>query len=137
MEETGVPGENHFRHVKCCDMTQILSKVTLNTHDSNPLLFPRFKISTLKMIKIRKLSKIKLHLYISVVIYLVMISCHSRVVRDFILQVDYKMKNKTKYQAVGTVSKSNRKTKNTKLSEQYPNLTEKHKIPSCRNSIQI
>ena len=73
MEETGVPGENHFRHVKCCDMTQILYKVTLNTHDSNLLLCPRFKISTLKMIKIRKLSKIKLHLYISVVIYLVMI----------------------------------------------------------------
>jgi hypothetical protein len=46
------------------------------------------------------------------------------------------MKNK-KYQTVGTVPKSNRKTKNTKLSEQFQNLIEKQKIPNCRNSSKI
>jgi hypothetical protein len=39
-----------------------------------------------------------------------------------------KMKNK-KYKTVGTVPKSNRKTRNTTLSEQFQNLTEKQEIP--------
>jgi hypothetical protein len=47
-----------------------------------------------------------------------------------------KMKNK-KYHTVGTVLKSNRKTKNTTLSEQFQNLIEKQKIPYCRNSSKI
>jgi hypothetical protein len=32
---------------------------------------------------------------------------------------------------------SNRKTKNTTLSEQFQNLIEKQKIPQCRNSSKI
>jgi hypothetical protein len=38
---------------------------------------------------------------------------------------------------VGTVQKSNRKTENTTLSEQFKNLTEKQRIPHCRNSSKI
>ena len=34
-----------------------------------------------------------------------------------------------KYRSVGTVQKSNRKTKNTAVSEQFKNLIEKQKIP--------
>ena len=34
-----------------------------------------------------------------------------------------------KYRSVGTVQKSNRKTKNTTVSEQFKNLIEKQKIP--------
>ena len=46
------------------------------------------------------------------------------------------MKNK-KYYTVGTVPKSNRKTKNTTPSEQFQNLIEKQKIPHRRNSSKI
>jgi hypothetical protein len=62
------------------------------------------------------------------------------------------MKNK-KYRTVRTVPKSNRKTKNTTLSEQFQNLIEKQKnttlseqfqnliekqkIPHCQNSSKI
>jgi hypothetical protein len=42
-----------------------------------------------------------------------------------------------KYHTVGTVPKSNRKTKNTTLLEQYQNLIEKQKIPHCWNSTKI
>ena len=47
-----------------------------------------------------------------------------------------KGKNKRCY-TVGTVPKSNRKTKDTTLSEQFQNLTEKQEIPHCRNSSKI
>ena len=46
------------------------------------------------------------------------------------------MKHK-KYQTVRTVLKSNRKTKNTKLSEQFQNLIEKQKISNCQNSSKM
>jgi predicted LPLAT superfamily acyltransferase len=42
-----------------------------------------------------------------------------------------------KYHTVRTVPKSNRKTKNTTLLEQYQNLIEKPKIPHCWNSTKI
>ena len=45
-------------------------------------------------------------------------------------------KNK-KYHTIRTVLKSNRKTKNTTLSEQFQNLIEKQKIPHCQNSSKI
>ena len=44
-----------------------------------------------------------------------------------------KMKNK-KYQTARRVPKSNRKTKNTKLPEEFQNLIEKQKIPNCQKS---
>jgi len=45
------------------------------------------------------------------------------------------MKNK-KYH-IGTVLKSNEKTRNTTLSEQFQNLMGKQEIPHCRNSSKI
>jgi len=47
-----------------------------------------------------------------------------------------KLKNK-RYHTVGTVPKSNRKTRDTTLSEQFQNLTEKQDIPHYRNSSKI
>ena len=55
---------------------------------------------------------------------------------DVIYTFSYKMKNK-KYHNVGTVSKSNRKTKNTTLSKQFQNLIEKQKIPQFQNCFKI
>ena len=46
------------------------------------------------------------------------------------------MKNK-KYHIVRTVPKSNRKTKNTTMFEQFQNLLEKQKIPHCQKSSKI
>ena len=46
------------------------------------------------------------------------------------------MKNK-EYHNAGTDPKSNRKTKNTTMSEQIQNPTEKQKIPQCRNRSKI
>jgi hypothetical protein len=42
-----------------------------------------------------------------------------------------------KYHTVGTVLNSNRKTKNTTLSEQFQTLIDKQKIPHCRNSSKL
>ena len=47
-----------------------------------------------------------------------------------------KMKAK-QYHTVGTAPKYNRKTKNTTLSEQFHNLTEKQKIPHYQNNSKI
>ena len=47
-----------------------------------------------------------------------------------------KLKNK-RYRIVGTVPKSNRKSRETTLSEQFRNLTEKQEIPHCRNNTKI
>ena len=41
------------------------------------------------------------------------------------------------YHTVRTVTKSNRKTKNTTLSEQLQNLIDKQRIPHCQNSYKI
>jgi hypothetical protein len=46
------------------------------------------------------------------------------------------MKNK-KYHTVRTVPKSNRKTKNITLLEQFQNLIEKQKISHCKNSSNV
>ena len=46
------------------------------------------------------------------------------------------MKNKT-YHTVGTIVKSNRKTKHTTLLEQLYNLIEKQNIPHCWNNCTI
>ena len=42
-----------------------------------------------------------------------------------------------RYHIVGTVPKSNRKTRDTTLSEQFQDQTEKQEIPHCRNSSEI
>jgi hypothetical protein len=47
-----------------------------------------------------------------------------------------KMKAKQNH-TVGTAPKYNRKTKNTTLSEQFQNLTEKQKIPHYQNNSKI
>ena len=47
-----------------------------------------------------------------------------------------RMKNK-KYHNVGTFPRSNRKTKNTTLSEHFQNLIEKQKIPHSLNISKI
>jgi hypothetical protein len=48
----------------------------------------------------------------------------------------WKWKNK-KYHIVGTFPKSNRKIKNTTLSEHFQNPIEKQKIPHCLNISKI
>ena len=42
-----------------------------------------------------------------------------------------------RYHIVGTVPKSNRKTRDITLSEQFQDQTEKQEIPHCRNSSEI
>ena len=44
---------------------------------------------------------------------------------------------KKRYHTVGTIPRSNRKTRDTTLSEQFPDLTEKQEIPHSRNSSKI
>ena len=56
--------------------------------------------------------------------------------RNFFIENNSLQKNK-KYHTVGTDKKSNRKTRNTTLSEQIKNLTEKQEIPHCLNSSKI
>ena len=47
-----------------------------------------------------------------------------------------KLKNK-RYHIVETVPKSNRKSRDNTLSEQFQDLREKQEIPHCRNSSEI
>jgi cytochrome c-type biogenesis protein CcmH/NrfF len=53
------------------------------------------------------------------------------------ITIKIRINEEQKYHTVRTVPKSNRKTKNTTLSEQFQNLTEKQKIPHCQNSSKI
>jgi hypothetical protein len=48
-----------------------------------------------------------------------------------------KSNRKTKNTTIGTIPKSNRKTKNTTLLEQFQNLIEKQKIPHYQNNSKI